>query len=369
MDCFLLTLGTHGDVELFRLLGRELLRRGHRVTLGASPFYRQRIEATGLGFLAIGLGTPLEMRQLFRSLANVEDKRARVRAYAERWVRPQLSHSLAEVKVELSRTDYFINNLRSVWRSAGRIVPGAAVTYDPVGDIANIKKYAAQLSGYDSAILELVALPRALVDPDEEWGPRFQFSGFWRDPDASTWQPTPELTDFIANGAPPIAITMGSMLSFEPAAFLETVFGALKEAGQRGILVGGWSEAPAREQQGDGVLFSQSVPYEWLFPQCALVIHHGGSGTVASALRAGKPSIVLPQISSQEHFAKLLARQGVLAGEFNVQTWNAESLAEAMRRGVDNHSLAQCAAEWAERLASERGLERAAHWIEAHAAR
>jgi UDP:flavonoid glycosyltransferase YjiC (YdhE family) len=366
MNCFVLTLGTHGDVELFRLLGTELSRRGHQVTLGTSPFYRERIEAAGLRFLPVGDGSQEQLAQLFRSLAPLADRRARVRAYAERWVRPQLAHSLAEVKVTLAQTDYFINNLRSVWRTGERLIPGAAVTYDPVGDPENLRKYAAQLADYERAILELVALPKELVDPDDVWGPRFNFTGFWRDPTPSTWTPPAELQSFLDAGPPPVAITMGSMLSFDPVAFASTIREALRLSGQRGILIAGWQAGDFSAESDRDFFVASHVPYEWLFPRCSLVVHHGGAGTVAATLRAGRVSILLPQISSQEHFAKLLHRAGVLVDALDVGTWTPNTLAEAMKTAAADVSFTRAAEYWSSVLANENGLVHGADLIEMH---
>ncbi|MQL75572.1 hypothetical protein Taro_007955 [Colocasia esculenta] len=43
----------------------------------------------------------------------------------------------------------------------------------------------------------------------------------------------------------------------------------------------------------DGRLFCFSgvIPYSWLFPRCAAVIHHGGSGSTAAAIQAGVPQV------------------------------------------------------------------------------
>lgn len=369
MDCFLLTLGTHGDVELFRLLGRALARRGHRVTVGASPFYRQQIEQAEIGFLPIGSGTKSELAELFRSLAPLADRRARVKAYAERWARPQLAHSLPAVKAQLARTDYFINNLRTVWRTENRVIPGAAITYDPVGNVENLRKYAAQLAGFETTILEIVALPKALVDPDDEWGPQFHFTGFWRDDAPDPWTPSPALAEFMAAGPPPVAITMGSMMTFDPVTFAGTVQEALRLAGLRGVLIGGWS-GEEREESGDENCFrAANIPYEWLFPRASLVVHHGGAGTVAAMLRAGRASLLLPQIPSQEYFARLLARAGVLADVLDVQNWTPAALASAMRRGTDEKSLQEAAQGWQKQVIAEHGLQRAVESIEAHAER
>jgi len=367
MRCLLLTLGTHGDFEQFRLLGRELVGRGHEVTITASSFYRERAEATRLGFLPIGTGTQQELQALFRSLAGVADQRARVRTYAERWARPQLAQSMHEVRGALARTDYFINNLRSVWRIKERIIPGAAITYDPVGDVENLRKYAAQLAGYERAILEVVALPKALVDADGQWGPRFHFTGFWPDEEARERRPSAELQGFVEEGPPPVAVTMGSMATFDPVAFKGTVGAALRLAGRRGVLIGGWSDVYAAPTASPELFLAAEAPYEWLFPRCALVVHHGGAGTVAATLRAGRPSIVLPQISSQQHFATLLRRHGVLVDAFDLHDWTAEALAQAIARGYSETSYMSAAQGWRERLANDQGLSRAAELIEAHA--
>jgi sterol 3beta-glucosyltransferase len=43
----------------------------------------------------------------------------------------------------------------------------------------------------------------------------------------------------------------------------------------------------------------ESIPHDWLFPKMELVIHHGGAGTVAAGLRAGKPTIIKPFFGDQ----------------------------------------------------------------------
>ena len=42
-------------------------------------------------------------------------------------------------------------------------------------------------------------------------------------------------------------------------------------------------------------------PHDWLMPQMAAVVHHGGAGTVAAGLRFGKPTFVVPFFGDQ-HF-------------------------------------------------------------------
>ncbi|XP_020679797.1 sterol 3-beta-glucosyltransferase isoform X2 [Dendrobium catenatum] len=57
--------------------------------------------------------------------------------------------------------------------------------------------------------------------------------------------------------------------------------------------------------------FSGTAPYIWLFPRCAAVVHHGGSGTTAAALHAGVPQILCPFILDQFYWAERLCWLGV----------------------------------------------------------
>jgi hypothetical protein len=47
-------------------------------------------------------------------------------------------------------------------------------------------------------------------------------------------------------------------------------------------------------------------PHDWLMPQMAAVVHHGGAGTVAAGLRFGKPTFVVPFFGDQHFWVILL---------------------------------------------------------------
>src|SRR5262249_36894403 len=75
MRVFMLTLGTQGDFELFRILGRELRGRGHRVVLGTSECYAARTREAGLEWERVGAGTWEELHAVLQSLAPVADRK------------------------------------------------------------------------------------------------------------------------------------------------------------------------------------------------------------------------------------------------------------------------------------------------------
>lgn len=63
----------------------------------------------------------------------------------------------------------------------------------------------------------------------------------------------------------------------------------------------------------DEVRVAESVPLHLLLPTCDLVVHHGGAGTLLTALSSGLPQVVVPQLPDHSQHAQQLARSG--AGE------------------------------------------------------
>lgn len=54
-----------------------------------------------------------------------------------------------------------------------------------------------------------------------------------------------------------------------------------------------------------------SLAHEWLLPRCAAAVHHGGAGTTAASLRAGKPTVVTPVMVDQFFWAQRVNALGV----------------------------------------------------------
>jgi sterol 3beta-glucosyltransferase len=175
-----------------------------------------------------------------------------------------------------------------------------------------------------------------------------------------------------------VVLTMGSMVMFEPVRLVQVFTEALRLSGQRGLIVGGWSGIsrvpPAdlfRTQRAapgppPPVFCVDEVSYDWLFPRASCVIHHGGCGTLSAVLRAGQPSIVLPQIPPQEIFGKMLERESLATGVLETGTLRPEVLAEAIRRAVTDERVRASCRVWQPVMNAEGGLPLAVDLIEAH---
>ena len=142
--------------------------------------------------------------------------------------------------------------------------------------------------------------PQVLPRP-EDWPAHHQLSGYWHLHSDHDWQPAPELREFLAAGPPPVCAGFGSMTGGDTAGLTDTVVRALQRAGQRGLLLTGWG-GMENKSLPSGFLAIKEAPHDWLFPQTAAVIHHGGCGTTGAALTAGVPSIVTPWFGGDQPF-------------------------------------------------------------------
>src|SRR5205823_6139108 len=110
---------------------------------------------------------------------------------------------------------------------------------------------------------------------------------------------------FLAAGPPPVIVGFGSMVPADPAALAIVVTAALRRAGLRAVVQGlPVAAAPDLHVVGE-------TPHGALFPRLAGVVHHGGAGTTAAALRAGVPSLLCPFFGDQSYWAGRVAALGV----------------------------------------------------------
>ena len=364
MQIVILALGTQGDFELFLTLARELRGRGHQVVFATSEFYSARVRDAGLRWTQVGNGTRTDLVSVLHSLSSVSDKTKRTYLYYKKWLQPQISMSMDHITSLAAGSDYFISNLKLVLQRGEKILPGASVTYDPPGAIEDLDKYGTQK--YQGRILDLVAMNKMLIDPQGLWGENCRFTGFWKDTRQPAWDPPAALLEFLRDGRPPVVITMGSMLMFDSHKLLRDICQALGLANQRAVIVGGWSDISRADASSASVYCTREIPYDWLFPKAACVIHHGGCGTIAAVLRAGKPSILLPQIACQEQFGRILLKENLATGMFDVSALDPGDVAGAIRRAVTDEHVSRSARYWQREVSEEEGVAGAADLIEAH---
>ncbi len=119
---------------------------------------------------------------------------------------------------------------------------------------------------------------------------------------------TPELKQFLDAGEPPIVFTLGSAAVMTPGSFYQESIQAAKLLNRRAVLLIGKNAPP--ENLPDDILAVSYAPYSQIFPYACAIVHQGGIGTTAQALRAGRPTLVMPYSHDQPDNAARVERLG-----------------------------------------------------------
>lgn len=214
----------------------------------------------------------------------------------------------------------------------------------------------------DHVALILYGYSPALLPKPDDWGETTYVTGFWMLKHAQAWQSEPELVDFLQAGSPPVYIGFGSMSSYHPAETLYIVVEALHRINQRGIIL--VEKEYMREQKlSEQIYITNGVPHDWLFLQMSAIVHHGGAGTTAASLAAGKPTIVVAHIVDQRFWGDRIAVSGAGPRPLSRRHLSIEKVAKMLHSVIGNENMQSKAEEVGKRLLEENGVEEAVHAI------
>ena len=412
MHVFIVAVGSHGDVLPLLAIATELRRRGHAVTLAAPAPFAAMADRASLPFFALGseedyrraaveteLWRPWRgVKALFRHVSGLTEP---TYAWLAGIARPGESIVLAStlalgarvaqeklgldvVTVHLmpllagSRTDPPVlpglplpervpARLRHwIGRGADRLVIGPAA-------LPALNEFRARLDlppvlrlrrWWSSPQRVLFAFPRWYAAPQPHRMPQSLQVGF---PLADRFGDVAELEPAVArflDEGPPLAFTYGSAMSGSHG-FFRTALRICERLGRRGLLLapqGGQvpTDLPA------SVLHVPYAPFSRVLPRCAALIHHGGIGTVAQALAAGIPQLVVPVAFDHFDEARWLQRLGVGTSLSRRRFTPARATSTLRRLLTDPHVAQACAAAKA-RMAQEDGVGEACDAVEAFA--
>jgi UDP:flavonoid glycosyltransferase YjiC (YdhE family) len=101
-----------------------------------------------------------------------------------------------------------------------------------------------------------------------------------------------EVSSWIAGGTPPIYFGFGSIPVESPADTIAMIAAACARLGER-ALVGAAGTDYSDVPRFDHVKVVGAVNFPTVFPACRAVVHHGGSSTTPIAMGAGVPQLIL----------------------------------------------------------------------------
>ena len=168
-----------------------------------------------------------------------------------------------------------------------------------------------------------------------------------------------EIDGFMHAGDPPLVFTLGSFAVVAAGHFYAEAAAASRALGRRALMLTGQAGPP----RGDGdCLFVDYAPHSAVFPDAAAVIHHGGIGTTAQALRAGRPQIVIPHFGDQFDNAARLQSIGV-GLSISRDHFDRDRAASAISQLLATPGMNGAARRAADRIDSEDGAQAAADHI------
>jgi UDP:flavonoid glycosyltransferase YjiC (YdhE family) len=228
--------------------------------------------------------------------------------------------------------------------------------------------HAALLQGQFSPHLNLALFPRFLAEPQPDWPANTVLTGFARfDGGHADSRATQALETFLAAGEAPIVFALGSSVVMIAGDFWDKAVEAARQLGRRAILLTG---TPLRRPLPAGVKAFDYLPYSEIFPLAAAIVHQGGIGTLAQALAAGRPQLVVPVAFDQPDNARRAVELGIarsipmrkltarnMAGELALLLGEPAYAAKASQRLGGLDSGARCAAD---ALLGDQAMEKCA---------
>lgn len=212
------------------------------------------------------------------------------------------------------------------------------------------------------------SMPR--IEAFQPHPPQIKTTGFifHDDPAWQGWRPDAALEEAVRQPKKPIVLSFSSQPLEDPGAVLTLHVRAAAALGRRLIVQSGWAgfgpELLAPDVTGDGPIFAEYLPHDWLFQHAACAIQHGGIGSIARALRQGCPLLIEPYGNDQFFNALRVVSLGVGAAA-NPTKLTLDGLVRVLEQKVLSDVTLKNAQDFAAALQGEDGLERACQYIEA----
>ena len=410
----LTTLGSYGDLYPYLAVAEELREMGHQPVVASSATYRGKAEAQGFEFAPIRPDISLDdsemMKYLFHQRRGTErvlrEVSSRVREtyedtlQAARGVDVIVSHPITFASVLV------VDKLQMPWISSvlapisfmsafdpplpaplpglvrlrvfGPRVMRAVLDFGKRASLSWIKPVLdlrreiglprggnPMFEGGQSPELVLAMFSKVFAEPQADWPANTVTTGFpFYDSDEPLAR---ELDRFIDSGTPPVVFTLGSSAVGAAGRFYAQSLEATQRLNVRAIFLTGTHAQDLPDRLPPNVLEWPYAPHAALFARASAIVHQGGIGTTAQALRSAHPSLVVPFAHDQFDNADRVRRLG--AGLWlSRRKYNARTAEAALGRLLTEPAFSASAGRIAEVIRNENGARTAAEAIHTYVA-
>jgi len=413
MRIVLNTFGSFGDIHPYMAIAKELQSRGHKPVVASMAVYREKIEGAGLEFFPIRPNISQPQQQDSEMLERLMEPRTGPRFLTEEVIFPAVRDSYYDLIEAVAGADLLVTHPAApagplVGRKTGMqwistlLAPMSFFSaYDaPVPPFwqwtSNFRRLGPRfmkfsldfmkrphkakavvdfrneigLSDYGNPIFEgqhsptlvLALFSRIFAQPQPDWPPHTEITGFcFYDGRDQTPMPA-ELERFLADGPPPIVFTLGTSAVWVAHDFFQESIEAAKRLRKRAVLLIG-DERNRLPALPEDMIAVNYAPYQSLLPRASVVVHHGGVGTTAQGLLAGVPTLIVPFAFDQSDNAEHTRRVGTSRTLYR-KSYRAARVEKELRELIERPEYRQRALEVSQQLQQENGPARAADAIE-----
>jgi rhamnosyltransferase subunit B len=409
----IITWGSLGDVYPYVALAQGLRKRGYKVILASSPCHEQMIRSRGFEFRPVRpdcdwLSDPEKVRYYshprFGLLRVGRDWMGGLREAYEDTLAASEGADLIVTTMVSYASRLVAEKTGLPWVSAVHIPLGLLSSRDvPVLDIAPtlckslrrlgppfwaplfwLGKRASRHVGRPwyklrkelglppttegnpvndsySPLLVLALFSKRLAEKQIDWPAQTVQTGFpFLEDDAEL---PASLEEFLDKGPAPLVFTLGSAVSMNAGTFYEDSIECARLLERRAVLVVPRGQQERFTSLPPELIAVEYAPFGKLFPRAEVIVHHGGVGTTALAMNAGRPMLVVPFAWDQPDHAARVKRLGI-ARSLSKHRYIAVRAAKEIQRLLDDPEYSKQAAEVARQMETENGVETACDAVE-----
>ncbi len=416
----LTTFGSLGDLHPYIALALELRERGHVVVIATHNNHRAIVEAEGLAFHRVRPDVD-DLEQQPALMKKVMDLRTGPEFLIREFLMPHLRDSYADLSAACEGTDMLVTHPLTMtapllmeqkrgqglaWTSIALAPSTFLSAYDPsvlapapwlqhlhflgprfYGMLLRQMKRTVDpwmapwhqfrkelglpptaanpvLDGQFSPELTLAIFSPLLAAPQPDWPSPTVVTGFpFYDRRGDPSNLDPALEAFMCAGEPPIVFTLGSAAVLTAGDFYAQSAEAAQKLGRRALLLVGRDPANRPANLPPSIAVFDYAPYSQVFPRAAAIVHQGGMGTTAQALRAGRPALVVPFGFDQPDNAARVTRLG--AGRtLPRRLYQADRVAQELRTLLNDKSYTSEARALGQKIQAEDGVGKACDAME-----
>ncbi len=404
MKIALCSIGSRGDIQPFLVLGEYLSKNGHEVIVSSATMYQPLAEKYEVSY-----------KSFEGNYASIMDDEALKKAVGrnpftigkqlKEKVYPIIESSLHTFYELIQWCDVVIYHPKTLMDSIGYqwpeklikgyVVPAFTTTSQfsnplvsglpipkflnklsykfinamigtvkkPVNDFKDKRNLVKSPTILDTPILYGVS--PSLVNLPSDYPSHHYFTGLWIR-ETVEQKISERVSEFMSDQRPVLIVTFGSM-PYKSSTDINVFIAALqKDHAIKILVVKAWGLKETTIKESETVMAIDFAPFDALFPLADYIIHHGGAGTTATAMKSGLPQLICPvlhPVGDQYFWGNQLNKIGVGPKPIPLKKLTPKHLVAAFSK-LSDPKMKLKAMDLKAKLAKENGLETAKEVVE-----